>query len=350
MVRQFQPSPGWITLQATDGDQEVETRTCLEFLNMNFNISEKCYVRFCTIVDSREVVLDEGLMLPKLVDVTIEPVAAHCFWRGADVEFAPKIARHRKRKPEDKPKEPFVRKVASRKGKEAATDDASGPSGSDGHEIARLAEAHGINMQAPSHAMQVDDEEYDPSIDSGGDGSDVDLSNETELDSLIEQMCAPIEEQARRSDEQTLADLLEDFFAESDGGNGKDGKGDIDNVSVPESNDCDCEEPLHPSEEGRANPITTEPVVASPKRSRSSDSSSDSSESESSGSGGAAAAPSRPQHQRILEAGAKSSSLFDDSTVWVGPVRFVKRFHPVSCLEIWFKCQFDSFEFSTSPF
>ena len=102
---------------------DIEVRTCLQFLKLYLNPGKPYYCRFLRIV-SGDSEVDESFMPSKYVDVILETGSqSHCFWRGSDVECAPKISKHRKREPpKPKPgdpdqhdrKEVFVRRVVAR--------------------------------------------------------------------------------------------------------------------------------------------------------------------------------------------------------------------------------------------
>ena len=275
--------------------------------------------------------IDDGMMLPKYVDLTLDPIAAHCFWRGSSIEFAPRISKHRKRKTHDGPeqKELFVRKVSGRKTHGCA---ASSSGANDGREIARLAAENNINIGIPADDDGVDDCDYAPT-----DDSDVDFNNDQELEAFIAELC-PSEEVATNDQDQdasmAMADLL-DFFSNMEAV--EEAERNDDEVHVSQ----DIVREAHPDQDSDDHPSAKDAADDS------SDSSSSSSSSNSR-SGQRGPAPSDPTRTAaetpiprpiqttktqmsatLAMSGAKSSSMFDESTVWVGPIRFVKRFHPV---------------------
>ena len=94
---------GFLMLQAGDSLEQhsVEVRTSLEFLKQYCDIDVQYFLRLLRIVDDRKVEYSQDVMLPRCVDVVLPKGPhgiSHCFWRGASIEFAPRISKHRKPK------------------------------------------------------------------------------------------------------------------------------------------------------------------------------------------------------------------------------------------------------------
>ncbi|CAL1149926.1 unnamed protein product [Cladocopium goreaui] len=308
---------GRLTLTASRGDDQIESRTCLDFLKMYWNKATPCFVRFYTIVTSKDELIEEDMMLPKLVDVKLEPVPSHRFWRGSAVEFAPKISRHRKRKPDsntDQKKGILVRKMprtrARATGNESTTSEGDSATG-------------------------LEEEDIEP-----------------DLDDAIAEMCPDhenAESEAGEADEMTecMADLIQEFFAQTGTQDGdacdseNDGEDDVNEIDP--TGDPDLQEPVHPLEaeqpdqaENRPGPSGTSDACESSHPPAAPDSSSDPSSSSSSSSSSSDEASTKPPERRhvptVAEAGAQSASVHDPSTITIGPLKIVKRFHPVPCM------------------
>ena len=288
------PCPGWLTLQASREDDVVETQTCLDFLKSYWDPAQPCHVRFHTIVCAK-IELEDGFMLPKYVDVRLEPIEPHCFWRGSAQEFAPRIAKHRKRKPSDK----GARRVAPRTGRPSGHP--TGPT---------------IDPPGPSDA----DDDAVPGVEHQGSDIDMDMP-ETDAEDVVESLCRENDEgsESERDDddgvEEPISDLIDEFFANAQ----ENDLLDEDGPPAPPPEGL-LLPPVHPSEELSGPRTKTDPDSSSSSSSSSSTSSSSSSRSRRRAN----------RHVPTLgEAGAPSASAQASSTVTIGPLKIVKRFHPV---------------------
>ena len=283
-------------------------------------MAQPCFARFYTIVDSKHIELEDDMMRPKYVDVKLETIEPKCFWRGSQAEFAPKS---RKRKPTQDSREGdlFVRKVAQRKPTEGSAASSSKP-GIDRNDVCNNLDTLGVgatDVGASDYDIDMDPD-FMPDIPPNS-ALDPDIDLEAVLSKLIEEMCPP-EDEPDTKEEEADAGLLDDFFAAA-------------SAMCEDESDDEGPEGIMTSASGHA------PCSGGDDGSSSSGSSSSSSSDSSSTSSdpkGKAKAKANPQHrelQTLQEAGGRSASAHDPSTVSIGPLKIVKRFYPVPCCSNW---------------
>ena len=307
---------GRLTLRASQEDDVVETRTCLDFFKSYWDPTQPCYVRFHTI-DCEKLAVEDGFMLPKYVDVRLEPMASHCFWRGSAVEFAPRIAKHRKRKPSDSGDKPKLARQVVPKTGPGTGDRVHGQSGDCGPSDAGD-ECQDIDMVGPD-PFDPDDGEPDT------DFEDVikDLCGESDQDQESDSETAQDDENDGNGGiEEPLSDLIAQFFASVED-EGDDLLGDDNEEAEPAiPPEGELLPPVHPAEQTSSSNVAPAAAPSSPgPRSSSSSSSSTSTSS-------APVPATTRQVPTLQEAGAQSASAAHPSTVQIGPIKIVKRFHP----------------------
>eukprot|EP00435_Cladocopium_sp_Y103_P019218 s658_g4.t1 len=320
----FPVTPCFLTLQAMEGQDGIETRTSLDFLKIYWDMAQPCFARFYTIVDSKHIELEDDMMLPKYVDVKLEAIEPKCFWRGSTVELAPKN-RKRKQTQDSGEGDLFVRKVAQRKPTQGSAASASKP-GIDRNDVCDNLDTVGVgttDMDASDYDIDRDPD-FMPDVPPNS-AFDPDL--EAELGKLIEEMCPP-EDEPDTKEEEADAGLLHDFFAAA---------------MLEDASDDDGPEGFMTSDEAAAVASGHAPCSggdagsSSSSSSSTSSSSSDTSSASSTPKGNAKTKPAakpQPKHrvvQTLQEAGGRSASAQDASTVYIGPLKLVKRFHPVPC-------------------
>ena len=234
-------------------------------------------------------------MPSEYVDVTLEAATvSHCFWRGSSIEFAPKLSKHRKRPAQSTAGgEKFVHKI--RKGEDVGrkrmnrdTDDAP---------------AMENDLQDGSHTHNLEEVEYD---------------NADQFNGVVQQLCEGMDGSDSDNDDNGKSDVVNDMFDEilqefeQQNGEGEEAVETSDNPEDVQGV-ADVPEPVHPSElvrqEKEAEALQSDSaVMARQPQARS-------------------IPPSIPP--RIAEVGARSASLYDDATVFLGPFTIVKRYHPV---------------------
>ena len=349
----YNPFSGLLTLQAGDlGDAEV--RTCLDFLKLYCDIHHPYFVRFLRVVSDRSLQLLEDFMLPKFVDVRLQEVRPqqegsrlHCFWRGDSLEFAPKISKHRRRPARTQHsaeggKQRSARPKSSTKKGNAAADDA-GPEAPDSD--------HGGDEGGDDN----DDNDRDsPEPDVDGDSGQF---GENEVDDILRELCADFEgapepdadaeqegeDQAHQA-EEAFRSLLEEVIANcqvdmdaAESASDQDQEVDIDQIAIPQHH-CDKAGPAQeaerdPDASSSTSSSSSSSTTSSSKglRSRSSSTQPRRSRKRNLDAGNSDDEPGKQQrkHLTLAEAGAKSSSVFDQSTVHIGCFYIVKRFYPV---------------------
>ena len=317
-------------------DDDVEVCTVLEFISRFWDKSRPCFVRFLRIVNDPNLAVEKDFMPPKYVDVTLDGATAaqsHCFLRGSEVEFAPKISKHRKRPPKQPPDERplFIRKIPRRDQQHRGVD------------------------QGEQHEGRIEEEDNidnDKDAGLGDDSDDCDYNDPEQYNAILEQFCEVDEQDLdndNEEDDQNLMGILDEFLQDlesdlKDEGTGEDGPENVDMASrepvsgpshpseVPEAERLHQSQPLlqeqldsvDPPLPSPSDPPPPPPSALPQKRKRNLGKTD---EAEGAASSGSRAAPPAT----LAAAGAKSASLFDDSTIFVGPFTIVKRHHPVAC-------------------
>ena len=308
---------GLLTLDI--GDDGFEVRTCLEFIKLYWDASKPCFIRFLRIASDAGVRVDPSFMPCRYVDVVLEPnIQSHCFWKGSQIEFAPKPHKSsRKRGPQSQgeEKQVLVRKVARPRPRPTHTSRDQQLVDSD----VDMGEAEASEIDADAFL----DDNFD--VTTGPDYNDPD-----QYQSVLEEICQEDDTESNREDRMQLLDLLQEFV-----GNGENDEGD---GPDPDQSDTDQCAPLHPEEQGGLDPPapaqSSEASGSRPSRPKTVERSS----SVARAAGGSAkssstsvkAADEATARVTLATAGAKSASLFDESTIFIGQFYIVKRFFPVS--------------------
>ena len=351
----FNPFSNMLTLEITEDTPGPEVRTCLDMLKHHCDISLPYSVRCLKIVTDRNMDLLEDSMLPKFVDVQLhEGVRSEwkCFWRGADAEFAPKISKHRKKEERKEPGGDGCGRQPRSK--------ASGSAPARTRTRTRTATTSQIptdQQQGQQEQDLGDDGSDDDNIimeNAGGSDSESGLHHSTDVDAILRALCPDEpepEEIEQNNDEeinegdqddqgqflQLIDDLIAHHYPQED-------------PSPDSDSDADAPAPVHPSELlAGAGPGPGDGDASSGKKESGKSSSSSSSSSTSSSSSSSSEERRRRQRRRkrpreqesqpkpaqtIAAAGAQSSSVFDPSTVEIGPFRLVKRFHPATWVDL----------------
>ena len=341
---QYNPFTDFMTLVAGDEEEQVESKTLLDFLKDYCDIGINYFVRVLRIVDKRSIEYSQDMMLPKFVDVALYPDTtgmSSCFWNGSSQEFAPKISKHRKGRGSSEPGQqpsagtrPRPRRPGLRLDKRNHDD------------VDVLDHNHPVENQMPEKE---------------------ETHMEFDFDQILEELCAEwdVEGQAAdgeesNNDNNEYMELLASAFADcqisegdmsdsSDSGN-ENATDAAAAATANDKNDNDLKDNLDQDQDmdsdkgdtgvesfqtGPAAGDGAPPLFASSPRNRHPKrSSSDSAAVSVPVPVPAPKAKARPSLS-LSAAGARPASMFDDATVFIGPFVIVKRYHPALSLNHW---------------
>ena len=255
-------------------------------------------------------------MPSQYVDVTLEAATvSHCFWRGSSIEFAPKISKHRKRPAQSTAGEKFVHKIRK------------------GEDVGRQ-HMNRDTDNTPAMENDVQDGSHSHNLE------EVDYTNADQFNGVVQQLCEGIDgsDNDKDNDDNDKSDVVNDIFDEllqefeEQHREGEEGVETSDHPENVVQSVAEVPEPVHPSELVRqekeaeaAEAVQSDSAVMARQPQASSSSATASNTKQASSS----SAPTKSLS--IAQVGGRSASLFDDSTVFVGPFTIVKRYHPVPC-------------------
>lgn len=327
------------------GAAECEVGTCLEFLKLYCDDGEPLYVRLLHIVSGNDPV-DAGFMQPELVDVFLPAgMVWHCIW-----ERPLKFHKQKTTKKRDSSNQE-VESQRPRKSCKAAGGGHSTPRGPgprvEEKEKAWVGDSDNDNDQGH------DGNNADGDGDGDVNGDDVDKILAELFDGDGDMTDFNVEEEDEDQDEhangENLSDLLLELIAAQKEEDEEEKENDL-NLDGEESNTkCDLDlgieefpEPVHPSELGDDLPrpeaeaqVPEVPAVAKSEPPQSEGGQEQepppAPKSESTRTRKKAQAKSEPScYLGVAASGAQSSSVYDPSTVFIGPASLVKRFHPAA--------------------